>query len=156
MSIVYKKGDATRPVGEGEKIIIHVCNDSGAWGAGFVLALSRRWATPEEEYRKWANKCKPYRLPLGEVQFVRVEWEILVANIIGQRGVGYQDGKPPIRYRAIQDGLETVAERALQSKASVHGPRLGAGLAGGSWEFIEELLEQELIAKGIPVTIYDL
>jgi O-acetyl-ADP-ribose deacetylase (regulator of RNase III) len=41
--IFYMTGDATAPVGEGQKLIVHVCNDIGAWGAGFVLALSKRW-----------------------------------------------------------------------------------------------------------------
>lgn len=40
-------GDATEPVAEGNKIICHICNDIGKWGAGFVLALSKRWYQPE-------------------------------------------------------------------------------------------------------------
>lgn len=43
-SIAYRVGDATQPVGDGPKILVHVCNDIGAWGRGFVVALSRRWA----------------------------------------------------------------------------------------------------------------
>ena len=41
--IRYVTGDATRPEGEGPKIIVHICNDIGAWGRGFVLALSKRF-----------------------------------------------------------------------------------------------------------------
>lgn len=52
MQIQYITGDATDPTGGGNKIIAHVCNDIGAWGAGFVLAISRRWPQPEAEYRK--------------------------------------------------------------------------------------------------------
>ena len=50
--INYLVGDATRPVGEGVKLIIHCCNDIGAWGAGFVVALSKRWEGPEKCYRE--------------------------------------------------------------------------------------------------------
>ena len=46
MPIQYRTGDATRPEGDGPKIIAHICNDVGAWGKGFVLALSKRWNTP--------------------------------------------------------------------------------------------------------------
>jgi hypothetical protein len=42
MQIQYIAGDATAPIGDGNKIIAHVCNDIGAWGAGFVLAISKR------------------------------------------------------------------------------------------------------------------
>lgn len=30
-SLVYVKGDATRPAGEGPRLIIHCCNDIGVW-----------------------------------------------------------------------------------------------------------------------------
>lgn len=35
-------------------------------------------------------------------------------------------------------------------------PRIGAGLAGGSWDQIEPLILNHLTERGIPVTIYDL
>jgi O-acetyl-ADP-ribose deacetylase (regulator of RNase III) len=46
--INYVRGDATVPSVKGVKVIAHVCNDSGGWGKGFVLALSRRWPEPEK------------------------------------------------------------------------------------------------------------
>lgn len=71
MQIKYLKGDATKPIGEGNKVIVHVCNDVGGWGRGFVLALSKRWAEPERKYREWAKSGDKFEL--GEVQFVQVE-----------------------------------------------------------------------------------
>ena len=47
MAIRYVIGDATAPEGEGPKVIVHVCNDIGGWGRGFVVALSKRWDKPE-------------------------------------------------------------------------------------------------------------
>jgi hypothetical protein len=44
--INYLKGDATFPEAKGTKIICHICNDLGAWGKGFVLAISKRWSEP--------------------------------------------------------------------------------------------------------------
>ncbi len=52
-AIEYVSGDATRPVGDGCKVIVHICNDRGGWGKGFVLALSKRWKQPEAAYRNW-------------------------------------------------------------------------------------------------------
>lgn len=34
--ITYVTGDATKPVGNGRKIIAHVTNDEGGWGAGLA------------------------------------------------------------------------------------------------------------------------
>ncbi|HJZ91138.1 MAG TPA: hypothetical protein VKE40_09715 [Gemmataceae bacterium] len=47
--ITYQNGDATQPQALGVKMICHACNDIGARGKGFVLALSRRWEQPEAE-----------------------------------------------------------------------------------------------------------
>jgi len=32
MDIKYIKGNATNPAGEGNKLIVHICNDTGGWG----------------------------------------------------------------------------------------------------------------------------
>lgn len=40
--IQYKKGDATNPIDNGNKVIVHICNDIGAWGKGFVMAISKK------------------------------------------------------------------------------------------------------------------
>lgn len=151
-TIKYVDGDATSPIGSGNKIVCHVCNSIGGWGRGFVLSLSKKWKEPELEYRKWFKDSEP---KLGQVQFVRVESDIAVANMIGQEGVGFKDGKPPIRYEAIKECLGAVARIAKKNNASIHAPRFGAGLAGGKWEIIEELINDNLCKNGIEVTIYD-
>lgn len=154
MEVQYIKGDATAPVGEGNKIIVHVCNDIGGWGRGFVMALSKRWEAPEKEYRAWAEKGENFSL--GEVQFVQVEPTIWVANVIGQRDVKKdKSGEPPVRYPAIKNGLVKVGVFAKQMQASVHMPRIGCGLAGGTWDQIEPLINEALISKGVETVVYD-
>lgn len=157
MSIRYVTGDATSPVGPpGPKVLVHCCNDIGAWGAGFVLAISQRWPEPEAEYRNAFRRVDPPLL--GDVQFVRVEPDLVVANLIGQRGIRRgrgRNGPPPVRYEALREGLRRVAEYAAEHGATVHMPRIGAGLAGGRWEEIEPILEETLVAAEIPVTVYD-
>ncbi|EIQ01078.1 putative phosphatase, C-terminal domain of histone macro H2A1 like protein [Opitutaceae bacterium TAV1] len=150
-TLTHLTGDATRPVGPGSKIIVHCCNDIGAWGAGFVLALSRRWPQPETEYRTSARVSE---LVLGEIQLVPVEQDITVVNLIGQHGTGHRNGVPPIRYEAISEGLSKLAVHARHHGASVHMPKMGAGLAGGDWDQIEEIVRNTLCAAGIPVFVY--
>lgn len=62
MPINYIIGDATQPVYSGPAILVHVCNDLGKWGAGFVLAVSRRWPEPEAAYRAWHRGGGTYHL----------------------------------------------------------------------------------------------
>jgi len=154
MEVKYIKGDATHPVGDGNRIIVHVCNDVGGWGKGFVMALSKRWKEPENQYREWAKSGDKFEL--GEVQFVQVEPTIWVANLIGQRDVKKgKDGSPPVRYNAIRKGLVKVSTFARQINGSVHMPRIGCGLAGGTWDQIEPSITHELTGAGIETNVYD-
>jgi O-acetyl-ADP-ribose deacetylase (regulator of RNase III) len=145
-------GDATNPEGEGMKVITHVCNNGGGWGHGFVMALSKKWKQPEQAYRIWSQD--PVHFQLGQVQMVPVETNIVVANMIGQV-VGYENGMPPIRYEAIRRGLQAIRNYCKKHNASLHCPQFGSGLAGGSWEIIEQIIKEELSEYDIPVTVYE-
>ncbi|MEI8204156.1 MAG: macro domain-containing protein [Bacteroidota bacterium] len=176
MRIKYLKGDATQPTDNKTKIIVHICNDLGGWGKGFVLAISKRWKQPEIEYRNWyklkeleptptmqfqnighkekyANEKK---FELGNVQFVRVADDIWVANMLAQHDIKPdKDGVPPIRYSFVSTCLERVKKFAIHHKASVHMPRIGCGLAGGQWTEIEPIINEKLLAHDVETTVYD-
>ena len=154
--VSYVRGDATRPEAAGPKVIVHICNDVGGWGRGFVLALSRRFREPEACYRAAFAGAEPPAL--GDVQLVSVADDITVANLIGQRGLSPspETGEPPVRYAAIETGLGRVAAFASARSASVHMPRIGCGLAGGSWDRIEPILLRTLDAAGVATYVYDL
>ncbi len=126
----------------------------GGWGRGFVLAISKRWKEPETKYREWATNKDNFKL--GEVQFVQVEPATWVANVIGQRDIKKdKDGIPPVRYEAIKEGLVRVGEFARQINASAHMPRIGCGLAGGTWDQIEPQIAHALTGIGIEIFVYD-
>lgn len=153
--IKYAKGDATNPQGDGMKFIVHCCNDVGGWGRGFVVAISKKWKEPEASYRHWHKMGANFML--GAIEPVKVAEDIFVVNLIGQHGM-YNDknGVPPIRYDAIRKGLRDLYHFVNKPNRSVHMPRMGAGLAGGKWEEIEKIINEELVARGIEVTVYDL
>ena len=176
MCIKYLQGDATSPIDTKTKIIVHICNDVGGWGKGFVLAVSKKWKQPEIEYRNWykSKELDPTdnvqyqsigrkdkytsekKFELGNVQFVKVADDIWVANLLAQRDTKPdKDGLPPIRYVFVSEGLERVKEFAKQHNASVHMPRIGCGLAGGQWTEIEPIINEKLLAYDIETTVYD-
>jgi O-acetyl-ADP-ribose deacetylase (regulator of RNase III) len=128
--IIYLIGDATKPQAVGNKIIAHVCNNVGAWGKGFVLALSKMSLAPERNFRKWYSEREHNDFALGAVQFVTISSNIKVANMIGQHGIQTHKGVPPIRYEAVKTALETVGKKALAENASVHLPRIGCRQRG--------------------------
>lgn len=158
--ITYLKGDATRPIGDGQKLILHICNDIGAWGAGFVLAISKRWKEPENEYRNWSRRGSLGDFKLGEVQLVSVEENITVINMIAQRDIRWNGNNPPIRYDALETALGKVVEimqRTDLKDASLHMPRIGCGLAGGKWENVEQILKTQISMKiDNKIYVYDL
>lgn len=159
--IMYVVGDATNPQGQGKKIICHICNDANKWGAGFVLALSKKWHAPEESYRTMPKDIRV----LGRVGIVMVEEDIIVANMIAQHDVKPKnfgsygnDGKvevivPPIRYEALAICLKQVSNVAQIINATLHMPRIGCGLAGGVWEEVQKIIEENVT---VDVTVYDL
>ncbi len=150
-----RKGDATFPHGGGHKIIMHVCNNLGGWGAGFVMSLSKRWKLPEQEYKKWLAGKQNFKL--GEVQFVFVQTDISVANMLAQHGFRHDEADPAvIEIKNLESCLEKVYLHAMENSSTVHAPKIASGLAGLKWEEVEPLIKKHLVNKGIDVTIYEL
>ncbi|BEK94437.1 hypothetical protein NSK11_contig00022-0054 [Nocardia seriolae] len=88
-------------------------------GKGFVLALSARRPQPERAYRDWYQQRESNDFGLGAAQFVQVEPNLHVANMIGQHRIRPTAGKPPIRYEAVDQTLKKLAEFATPSNASI-------------------------------------
>lgn len=145
--LTYVKGDATYPVGSGSKFILHICNNKKGWGAGFVLAISKRWSAPEMMFRK----AKPV---LGTVQFIPVEQDITVVNMFAQDGYRSKNNPQPVSYEALRECLTQVAKAAKVESSSIHMPRIGCGLGGGSWGIIQDIIKQELL--DLSIYVYDL
>ncbi len=169
MKLTYTVGDATYPqrgATDTHAVIVHCCNDIGKFGAGFVLALNKKWLRVRAYYVGWhhrgwtqeitdAHNGTQIPFKLGQVHVVDVEPHISVANLIGQSGCGYFMGLAPIRYGAIEEGLLRLRERMKDIKWSMHAPRFGSGLAGGEWPKIEEIIKRVFWYTDVSITVYD-
>mgnify|MGYP001606700477 CR=1 FL=1 len=154
-TIKYIKGDATETIDSGDRCIIHICNDIGLWGAGFVLSLSKKWPQPGAAYRILAASEMPGML--GETQEILVQPGLWVINLIAQRGVRSSTNKQPLDYNVLRSTLLKEVD-FIKSKcnSSVHMPRIGCGLGGGKWNDVKEILESTLCLNDIQVTVYDI
>lgn len=153
----YIKGDATRPIGQDNKLIIHICNNINRWGRGFVTALSAKWPKTKKDYHNWmqGNINNAPKAKLGQVQFINVTKDIYVANMIAQHGIRPINGVPPIRYESLKECLQTVRSwLSHQNNFSVHMPKIGAGLAGGDWDIISKIIQEELVDHKITTHVY--
>ena len=153
--ITYLKGDASAPRGSSPRLIVQIVNDSAfTWGGGFSLAIRQKWPTAQQAYRQWAYDNRQH-LSLGNVHLAEAEDNLAVVSMVAQRGYGPSD-KPRIRYSALRSCLERLSVFAAKEKATVHMPRIGTGLAGGSWNIVSELIDDVLCRAGINVFVYDL
>ena len=136
----------------------------------------RRWSRGDYAtlFMDSPNPSRPFEL--GQIQVVKVEPRplagpsrtftppIWVVNMISQEGYGpankaqHQDGlvntKPPIRYDALEQCLKQVESLLALVVGTVHMPRIGTGLGGGTWSEIEPIIERTL--SDWPVYVYDL
>ena len=91
----------------------------------------------------------------SHIAFVYAE-DIWIANLIGQHKIKKdENGNAPIRYEAVKVGLDQVGQFAVDKNATIHMPRIGCGLAGGTWDKIEPLIKSTLVSKKVSVTVYD-
>jgi O-acetyl-ADP-ribose deacetylase (regulator of RNase III) len=171
--VTYVKGDATKPIGDGPKIIAHITNDDGGWGAGFTGALDRAFGPgPQMKYRAeydyWTKTQGLLFMPLGTISRARVNGYrdapdtpheersvTLVYNMTAQHRT-IRHVEKPVCYKSIEHCLISVAAKAFEIGATVHMPRIGCGLAGGDWNVVESIINRTLTLRDIDVTVYDL
>ena len=155
MEINYIEGSVLEPVGDGHKIIAHVANNSGGWGRGFVLELSKKWPDPEALFRlNWRTNLD---MSLGCCQFITVEDDIQVCNMVAQDGYYDRLKNPvPLNYLALETCLTELYEWAQEQGDSIHMPKIGAGLARGDWSKIAEIINAHCEQYKVPTYVYEL
>jgi O-acetyl-ADP-ribose deacetylase (regulator of RNase III) len=136
MKIETKTGDLLSvPSGH----IVHGCNAQGVMGSGVALAVKNKWPAVFVAYQK---EYRANGLPLGSVHSVHVEPDVFVWNAITQNLFG-RSGFRFVSYDAIQECFEQINEHVGASAfKEIHIPLIGAGLGGGNWEIIREIIEQ--------------
>lgn len=155
--VSFSYGDASIPLSK-SKMIIHIVNNKGKWGKGFVVPLSKRYPAVKEEYLKWFSEKKDFFL--GHVQFICVNGNerIYVANMLAQDGLkkSKDDNAQYVSYEALKECLSLVSDYALKERLSIQLPMIGAGLGGGDWDAIFSLIKECLARKRIKCNIVKL
>jgi O-acetyl-ADP-ribose deacetylase (regulator of RNase III) len=149
----YARGDVLRAEAN---IIAHGVNCIGAFGAGVAGQIRQKWP---EVYRAYLTKHKlGDGWHLGDWQLVQTQSNKLIANLATQHGYGYTDGQTVFAdYNAIRTCMRSLFKYAQEHKLSIAMPKIGAGLAGGDWNIISQIIGDEL--NGYPdlkVTVYEL
>lgn len=147
MTIQYLVGnllECTQPV------LVHGCNNYGVMGSGVARQIRAKWPHVYDVYHQYHLE---HGLELGEVIPATAEEDLIVLNAITQDGFG-RDGQVYVKYDAITECFKKID--ALMAK---HGfpelalPRIGAGLGGGDWQIISEIINTT--AQSYTPIVYD-
>ncbi len=147
-------------------MIAHICNDQGAWGAGFVVPLAQKYPIAEMAYRDWykgtyTEDFVPQPLDeevyfssdwcdLGEIQIIQAKPHVHICNMIAQK----LGGQRPLIYNSLVKCMDELASwMDSYSMSHIMCPQFGSGLAGGSWIIISELINDCWIRAGLNVTV---
>ena len=160
--LIYKNGDASIP--EKKNIVImHVVNNLGYWGKGFVLALSNRYPNIKKKYKDYCDSYSDKKDLLGNVQTFNMG-DCFVANLFAQNGIYSKTNPTPIDYHALTESLNALYDLVILHYKNngilyqIQCPKnMGAGLARGSWSKIENIIIDCLINKPIELdaTVFD-
>ncbi|WP_225175149.1 ImmA/IrrE family metallo-endopeptidase [Bradyrhizobium sp. NBAIM02] len=148
-------GDVLKPIGGGPKIICQLINDQAkTWGGGVARSTAKKYPQAQQTFASWITQLRR-RERLGRVHFSEIDSNLTIASLIAQEGFG-ASSEPRIRYAPLAQAFSAVAEFAIEHKATVHMPRIGAGQSGGAWNTVEDIVRDTLVAQGVSVTVYDL
>lgn len=148
-------GDVVQPYGSG--LILQVVNDVGAYGAGVSGAIGKRWGKVATEYKRLAQ-CGSKEFSLGFVQFVYIDPDFEVANMVAQKGLRGKDNPHPLQIPHLIHCLQTVSRYAKENQHKrIHVPYgIGCGLAGGNWQEVEKILIDNIVNEGLELMTYRL
>ncbi len=129
--------------------IINGCNAQGVMGSGLALQVKNTYPQAYKDYRD--RHEGPLKegfakggLHLGEAYPVPITGQLFLWNAITQEFFGMAGRN--CSYDAIETCFREIDRCAhLYSNIvspEIHIPQIGAGLGGGSWEIIREIIEQ--------------
>ncbi len=145
----FKKGDLLNFT---EDAVGHGCNCFNVMGAGVALAIKQKFP---EMFRADTECLMHPGERLGSLSWALLSTGKIGINIYSQ--YDYSGSGTSVDYSALQSGVLSactfLAGRGLKTLAL---PKIGCGLAGGNWEFVEKILRNVETSTGIGITIYTL
>jgi hypothetical protein len=131
-------------------IVPHVCNNVNAFGAGFAAGVAKHYPVVKENYHLLGSNF--LKNNLGYTQYVKVlsdkEYghKLIFANMIAQNGLISDKNPRPLNYLALVKCMNSISQYINTNfdndqRVQIHCPKFGCGLAGGNWNFIQNLIE---------------
>lgn len=146
--IKYVEGDLVRDADQYE-VIAHCCNCFCTMGAGIAPQIKHKFP---EAYAVDCATTAGDQDKLGTITYTENTTPIVV-NLYGQYDFkGRQFGKMDLDYTALRKSLAAMKAKFSGKKFGL--PMIGAGLAGGDWNIIERIIQEELNGEDVTVVKY--
>ena len=138
------KGDLIKLALNGNfDLIIHGCNCFCTMGAGIAKTIKK---TFPEAYSADLNTRKGDRSKLGTITWIETQSEfgrLIVVN--GYTQFHWKGKERKVDYAALRQVFRNVKKEF--SGLRIAYPAIGAGLAGGNWEIISNIIDEELMGE---------
>jgi O-acetyl-ADP-ribose deacetylase (regulator of RNase III) len=120
-------------------VIVHQCNCYHNFGAGIALQILKKFPAAFEQ-----DKLTPYgsRDKLGSIGFCTIPLGrgFVIVNGYSQFGCGAN--KIRTEYDAVRNVFKCIKNQFTGMRIGY--PLYGAGLAGGDWQIISKIIDEEL------------
>jgi O-acetyl-ADP-ribose deacetylase (regulator of RNase III) len=146
MKIIYKKGDL---LSCDERVIVHGCNARGQMGSGVAKQIRDKY--PEaywayiDEYHSVGSGFYVGHI-IGCLIKIKPGEDKYIINAITQADYGTY-GKKYVKYDGIDTAFQLIQRHSIwESFPKVLAmPKIGAGLGGGHWPVIAEIIQYRLV-----------
>ena len=137
-------------------IIVHGCNCFNTMGAGIAPQIAEAYpeAWEADQITRPGFKKKMGTITVG--YHPRSYWGTLVVINGYTQYAGAGDGERAVDYDALRSVFQRVYHVALTVRnARIGYPMIGAGLAGGDWDIISDIIDEELQGLDHTLVEYD-
>ena len=130
-------------------VIVHGCNCFNTMGAGVAKQIAHSFpeAADVDKATKSGDRAKLGTITVAVIP--RAEKSVAVVNAYTQYDFGC--GSRYADYDAIRSAFKLIRERYAGERIGY--PRIGAGLAGGDWKIISNIIDEEL--EGLDHTLVE-
>lgn len=147
------EGDLLKLFEQGEfDVIVHGCNCFSTFGAGIALQIKNKYPIAYQADRQTpsGDKSKLGKFSLAAIINPNNKTRQYIVNAYTQYHYGRD--KVNVDYDALRNCFKAI--KLQFSGLRIGFPAIGAGLAGGDWNIISEIIDTELKNEDTTLVVY--